>query len=940
MSQDHHFLYYKAKSFFLKIFLINLILSLINNNNFLSEVNLVIKGKGNQNLLSNKFEYTPSEVIVNGKSKQCNKTCNLDEEINNITLKFNGTIKSCYFMFRNLVNITEIDLSNFDTSQVTNMESMFHHCENMKKINLENINTSSVETMLSLFDACYKLTSVDLSKFDTSKVKTLRLMFWNCRNLKFLDLSNFDTSQVTDIYSIFWGCESLIYLNINSFKFNKTISRINAFYGIASFVKYCINDTETTNILLNNDTNSNCSDDCFKSNIKIDINNNDCLDSCIKNGYKYEYNNICYDSCPKDTYSLFFNGNNSNNITKECFDTIPEGYYFDSNDTIYKKCFESCKFCYGEGNETNNNCKECKSNYTFLKENDTNCYEICKYNYYFDKSNNYHCTENETCPELYNKLIKEDNKFIDKCQNDNIYKYEFNNRCYINCPNKTYSLIDNEFLCFNEAPEGYYFDSNDTIYKKCFETCKFCYGEGNETNNNCKECKSNFTFYDNPYNNSNCYKTCIHFYYFDELFNINCTENEICPLKYSKLIPDKKVCIKECKNDDIYKYEYNNKCYTKCPNGTFLNDSDLICYKENNSGDNKNEINENIKKFRDYISNYNISKNQDDIVTINNDVIYQITTSDNQKNNTNKNISTIDLGDCEKILKKEYNISESLPLLILKIDYYSPDSTIPIIGYEIYHPISKIQLDLHYCEDILIKLNIPVSIDENNLFKYDPNSGFYTDNCFSYTTENGTDIILNDRKQEFTDNKLSLCENNCNYTGYDKGNKQSSCDCNIKNKMDLINDIFNDQNESSYSFNSDESTSSSSNMVTIKCTKALFSKEGLKNNISSYILIIFITQFIISILLFIKCGYRLLDEDIKNILKTKNKIEKTNFQNNKNTKGGKLKQKENRKNKRKNNFPPKKKNINFINNFNNNTILKQDDNNFIFFRKANSKIIW
>ena len=96
---------------------------------------------------------------------------------------------------------------------------------------------------------------------------------------------------------------------------------------------------------------------------------------------------------------------------------------------------------------------------------------------------------------------------------------------------------------------------------------------------------------------------------------------------------------------------------------------------------------------------------------------------------------------------------------------------------------------MKYCEDILIKLNIPVTIDEDNLFKYDPNSEFYNDNCFSYTTENGTDIILSDRKQEFTDNKLSLCENNCNYTGYDEGSKQSSCDCNIKNKMDTISDI-------------------------------------------------------------------------------------------------------------------------------------------------------
>ena len=75
---------------------------------------------------------------------------------------------------------------------------------------------------------------------------------------------------------------------------------------------------------------------------------------------------------------------------------------------------------------------------------------------------------------------------------------------------------------------------------------------------------------------------------------------------------------------------------------------------------------------------------------------------------------------------------------------------------------------MKYCEEILIKLNIPVSIDENNLFKYDPNSVYYTDSCYSYTTENGTDIILKDRQKEFSNNNLSLCENNCSFSEYDK----------------------------------------------------------------------------------------------------------------------------------------------------------------------------
>ena len=56
----------------------------------------------------------------------------------------------------------------------------------------------------------------------------------------------------------------------------------------------------------------------------------------------------------------------------------------------------------------------------------------------------------------------------------------------------------------------------------------------------------------------------------------------------------------------------------------------------------------------------------------------------------------------------------------------------------------------------------------------------------------------------------------------------------------------------------------------MKCTKALFSKDGLINNISSYILFIFIFIFLLSIVIYIRCGGRLLDDIIKNIINSKN----------------------------------------------------------------------
>ena len=560
-----------------------------------------------------------------------------------------------------------------------------------------------------------------------------------------------------------------------------------------------------------------CNETCPNEYNKTLINSKQCVDECKNiDIYKYEYNNTCYQHCPNYTYIAEHSDN------YKCFSHHPDGYYLDKENETYKRCYETCNKCDIGGNETYHNCVECKDNYIFYNNsfNISNCYEKCDYFYYFDILNEYHC--NKTCPFPYNKLILNKKMCIDNCKNDDTYIYEYNNTCYQHCPNNTYIVEDSEdYKCFSQPPDGYYFDKENKTYKKCYETCNKCDIGGNGTYHNCLECKDYYQFYTNSENITNCYVICIFYYYFDKSNEYNCVKE--CPEEYSKIIEKKKKCIDDCKNDDIFIYEYNNTCYQENQYETEVKETINII---------KDKRDIEIEKFREMISDFNLTENKEDIIKKEDNVQYQMTTSDNQKNNTNKNMSTIDLGDCEKKLKDVYDIDPSLPLIIFKIDYFAPDTLIPIIGYEIYHPITKEKLNLSHCEDILIKLNIPVNIDEDSLFKYDPNSEFYNDNCFTYTTENGTDIILTDRKQEFADNNLSLCENNCNYTGYNEENKQSSCDCNIKNKMDLISEIIENPNKLSNNFESEESGSSSgaSNIISIKCTKALFSKDGLKNN--------------------------------------------------------------------------------------------------------------
>ena len=103
---------------------------------FLSEIHLIISGHGNQSFLNDSFEFEPSEVIVNGISRnECQKFCEFEKAENNVTLYFNENVTNCKYMFSQIFNLKEIDLSKFDCSSSTSMLDMFRNCTNLEKIN-------------------------------------------------------------------------------------------------------------------------------------------------------------------------------------------------------------------------------------------------------------------------------------------------------------------------------------------------------------------------------------------------------------------------------------------------------------------------------------------------------------------------------------------------------------------------------------------------------------------------------------------------------------------------------------------------------------------------------------------------------------------------------------------------------------------------------------
>ncbi|WP_185324758.1 BspA family leucine-rich repeat surface protein [Listeria innocua] len=129
-------------------------------------------------------------------------------------------------------NLTSLDLSNLDTSQVTDMSWMFYGARGLTSLDVSGFDTSKVTNMTYMFAATDEgLTSLDVSGFDTSKVTNMTYMFAATKGLTSLDVSGFDTSQVTNMANMFRDTWSLTSLDLSNFDTSKVINMTYMFYG-------------------------------------------------------------------------------------------------------------------------------------------------------------------------------------------------------------------------------------------------------------------------------------------------------------------------------------------------------------------------------------------------------------------------------------------------------------------------------------------------------------------------------------------------------------------------------------------------------------------------------------------------------------------------------------------------------------------------------------
>ena len=628
-------------------------------------------------------------------------------------------------MFNGCKEIKYLDLSNFDTSKVELMQSMFNGCESLEYLDISNFQTNSsinfghmfynCTSLLSLdlsnfitinnlymdymFYGCSNLTSLNLSNFETQNQVNFTNMFNGCTSLKFLDISNFDTSKITGeekLNDIFSNCPNLEYINLKNYKSGNYYLKSEHFNSTPKNLVICtLNDLLKQEFKNNECIRFNCEENWYDYKTKI-YEEDKCIDDCTLTNYPFEFEYKCYSSCFIGTYN---------------------------NNYKCEKCHPDCGEC-DEANTTfSTNCETCKLSDKYLYFG--NCLEKCPRinSFYINESNN-------------QKICKCDLPQCYTCSNESLEK----NLC-TKCEEDYYPLY-NEFYMINfpllncsHSPEGYYLDEIDLFYKLCYPSCKTCEKRGDNETHNCIKCGDNYLYEVKINNYFNCYNSCIFYHYFDEDNNYHCTLNFSCPQKYSKLLIDEMECVK---NVEIKKMIENviitNETKEKTKEeeieyyDTIMKDIDTAFTSED-------------------FDTSDLDKGNDETIEIEKMKI-TFTTTKTQNDNENNNMTTIDLGECEILLRNFYNISNNETLYMKKIEKTQEGMKISKIEYVVYAKLTGtklIQLDLSVCQKSKISLSVPVIV-KDSLDKLNSSSDYYNDICYTAKSDYGTDISLKDKK--------------------------------------------------------------------------------------------------------------------------------------------------------------------------------------------------
>ena len=364
-----------------------------------------------------------------------------------------------------------------------------------------------------MFFGCTGLSSLNSSNFDTSNVINMGYMFCGCKHLSSLNLFNFDTPKVTNMESMFSYCSSLSSLNLSNFDTSKVTNMDSMFYSCSNLSSLNLSNFDTSNVTNMKKMFNYCSKLEY-INLKNFIENNSLIVSDI---FKNIPNNLVV--CLNE---------NSNKIKQEIMN---------------KKCYSiNCS----DNWEINKKKSISEQNICYDNSDNSISYKYEYQEFYYEYCINGNVTNNKTINycKCYNEKCHSCSDIPIKDLKDDLYEIEND-------------AISNRYKKCYKDPTGYYLDMDESIYKKCYQSCQKCEIKGNNITHNCIECNNDFPMEFKVNNYSNCYQNCSYYYYFDINNNYQCTNDSECPKKYPIL--DRRECKMSNKIQNRLEDLINNK---------------------------------------------------------------------------------------------------------------------------------------------------------------------------------------------------------------------------------------------------------------------------------------------------------------------------------------------------------------------------------------------
>lgn len=457
------------------------------------------------------------------------------------------------------------------------------------------------------------------------------------------------------------------------------------------------------------------------------------------------------------------------------------------------------------------------------------------------------------------------------CLSCSDFSYDIHNTKCIECNEGYYPLENDDTLCYEESAqiEMYFYNNELQMFSKCYDSCLSCIGFGNESENNCTSCKDDLMLF--PYNNdiislppTNCICDIItaNNWYVDNskgYVEIVCADS--CPDPFIAYVINTKQCVEECPED--FPFLQDGKCVT-------------ICSQDNNDTQNCLVVEEVLTNIEQNI--VETSQNNGILIETDSMLIEVTNTSKIESGDIPANTSVIYLGECETILKRQYNLPLTSDLIIMKLDIFREDQSTNQIEYNVYSQSGQL-LDLSYCKDTNITISLPLNLPNDTEFPldyaydlylqgydiYNSSNKFFTDICTPFTSNDNTDVLLEDRKKYFYQN-LSLCEEGCTYGGIDYNTERVNCTCTPKEE------VTTDVDERKFSFAEIgaefQLVIKNSNLLVIKCYLIVFSNKILIN-IGNWILLVLFIAEVITFIFHCVIGDKMIAQIIDSIITSK-----------------------------------------------------------------------